>query len=130
MSLGAALRKVAGATIANPNLGTPVTYRHVKEGVYDAATGTVTSTPPVIDTEIRAVVEPFDRRFVSGTREDSTLVQQGDLQVTAAASAFTLAPTTKSRFVIDGVVYGIVNFDADRVGSDIVTYGFHVRRGA
>lgn len=127
MTLGASLARLANGLIGNPQFGTAATYRHVVPGAYDPETGKAGEV--VTDYPVRIIVEPFVRRFLSAAREDSGLVQEGDLQITMAPGAVPVPPDTNGRFVVDDIVYGIVSIDPERAGDTVVVYGIHARRG-
>lgn len=106
--------------IVGEGLGRTVTHWSVGRGAnYNPATGM--STPAEDAYTMTAVVDDLTRALV-----ESVAVVAGDLKLTIPAPAFTVAPTTKDRIVIDGASHAVLVVKS--VGPGPVVYELQCRR--
>lgn len=97
--------------------GRNVTRRRFAEGAYDPATGSVTQTPT--DSTFRGALLGFTVREVRGA-----LVTERDKRLLLEAAG---SPTNADVFVIDGIEYAVVSFDAINPAGIPVIYDLHLR---
>lgn len=119
MSLSATISAAVDAAFdAIGDLKQTVIVRKTTTGAYDPASGTLTS-PSDADTNVEAVVDTYEQRFVDGER-----IHGDDLRIFMKTDA---TPEQGDHVIIEGVPHKIISVSVIRPGQTSFLYEVQAR---